>query len=70
MKYRIIVGGILEESWKNWLSDFNVLIKKENNPPLTIIDVDIPDQHALIGIIIRLIRDLNLPLVSITQNGE
>ncbi len=66
MVYQIKIKGNLDQSWIDWLG--NVQIRKdilENVTIITTLTVDVEDQSSLFGILDR-IRDLNLPLVSVT----
>ena len=68
MVYLIKVGGVLDESWSNWLGDVKINVEEENGFQVTIIQSDVPDQPALFGILDR-IRDLNLTLISVEQSN-
>ena len=62
-KYRIIIKERLDPNWANWFGKITVDYDEQGN---TMLDVTIPDQPALHGVLDR-IRDLNLTLISITQ---
>lgn len=61
--YRIRVGGHLSDCWSDWLEGMAIECHPDGTTTLT---GEIVDQAALHGLIAR-IRDLALPLVSITR---
>jgi len=70
MIYQLIVNGALAQSWSEWLG--NCQIGTEFQPDgsvVTTLTVDAVDQSVLFGILDR-IRDLNIPLISVTKNGQ
>jgi len=65
--YRITLKGHLDESWAEWLANPTITHDADGN---TILTGPLVDQAALHGLL-RKIRDLNLPLISvITLGGE
>ena len=60
--YRITIKGHLDSEWSDWFN--GLTITKEDNGE-TILSGPIVDQTALHGILMR-IRDLGLPLLSLT----
>lgn len=63
--YRIIVSGLLDESWSEWLDGFTI---KAENDRTTITGV-VADQVCLRGILDRL-WDLNFELISVNRLDE
>jgi hypothetical protein len=61
MNYRIVVAGTLGKGAEDWFGD--AIIHSLNDQ--TVLDVSVPDQSALHGIL-RRIHDLHLQLVSVT----
>ena len=61
--YEIKVKGFLDKHWSVWLGGLEITQDECGNSLLTGV---LPDQAALHGILIQ-IRDLRLPLVSITS---
>lgn len=61
--YIIQLAGHLDESWTDWFYGLDLFYKEESNK--TIITGEIVDQSALHGIL-KKIRDLGLPLISIS----
>jgi hypothetical protein len=61
--YQIKVKGILDKHWSDWLGGLEITQDEYGNSLLTGV---LPDQAALHGILIQ-IRDLRLPLISITS---
>ena len=65
--YRITLKGHLDQSWAEWLANPTITYDAEGN---TILTGPLIDQAALHGLL-RKIRDLNLPLISVTTSrGE
>ena len=60
--YEIKVGGHLDEHWSEWLGDLSLTHDVQGNTRLA---GAIADQAALHGILAK-IRDLGLPLISLT----
>ena len=71
MLYQIKIKGELDQSWSEWLG--NVQIRPQSDEAegnTTLLIVDLTDMPALFGVLDR-IRDLNLPLISVTPlQGE
>lgn len=61
--YRIRVEGLLDDCWSDWLEGMAIERQPDGATTLT---GPIVDQTALHGVIAR-IRDLGLPLLSITR---
>jgi len=57
---KIKVQGILDEKWKDWFDDLDIIHDGDN----TILAGNIKDESALHGIL-DLIRNLNLKLISV-----
>ena len=67
MIYQIKINGTLDETWSNWLGDVDIhCAQSAEGGVITTLTVDLSDQAALFGILDH-IRDLNLGLVSVTQ---
>lgn len=70
MIYQLKVKGELDKSWSDWLGSFQVTSEKqEDGMVITTLTVDAADQSALFGILDR-VRDLNILLISVTNNGQ
>jgi len=61
--YSIKLKGRLSQEWSEWLEAMTIDYEGENE---TIVKVEILDQSALFGLL-KKIRDLGLPLISINQ---
>ena len=61
--YRITIQGQLESEWSEWFDGLTIASADEGQ---TILTGPIVDQAALHGILIK-IRDLGLPLLSLTR---
>ena len=59
--YQVRVKGHLGRRWANWLKDVKVHQEKNGE---TIITCTVADQSALFGLL-RKVRDLGLPLISV-----
>lgn len=63
--YRIWVRGLLGPSWSKRLLGLAVrTIQLPGEPPATMLEGELPDQAALIGVLLTL-HELHLPLLSI-----
>jgi hypothetical protein len=65
--YRIELQGLLKEKWAVWLN--SKVLSFDNETSHTAITVAVPDQAVLRGILNKL-WDLNLTLISVTQELE
>jgi hypothetical protein len=69
MVYKIRVKGELDQSWGSWLGDVRLTCHTaDDGSVITTLVADFADQPALFGALDR-IRDLNLPLISVTIAG-
>ena len=64
--FEIRIKSKLDPHWKSWFEDFSFRYEGED---ITILCGPVPDQAFLHGILER-IRDLNLPLLSVTEKKE
>ncbi len=65
MIYQIRVLGWLDESWSDWLGGMAITFARESDGSvITTLTGEIVDQAALHGVL-NLIRDLNIPLLSV-----
>jgi hypothetical protein len=65
MKYQLRIQGELGQGWANWFG--GAAISRED-AGVTLLTCEVPDQAALHGLL-RKLRDLGLPLISITRLG-
>jgi hypothetical protein len=61
--YHITLQGRLERRWTRWFGDVTITLDADGNTKLT---CTVIDQAALYGLL-RKIRDLGLPLISVTR---
>lgn len=61
--YEIRIKGHLDDGWQDWLDGW-IMTREEDGT--TLLSGPVPDQPALYGIL-RRVRDLGLPLVSVNQ---
>lgn len=61
--YHITLQGQLEHRWTRWLGDATITLDAQGNTRLA---CTVVDQAALYGLL-RKIRDLGLPLISVTR---
>lgn len=64
--YRIRIQGHLHDRWADWFEGFDIERQADGT---TLLVGEIVDQAALHGVIAR-IRDLGIPLISVTQAGN
>ena len=63
--YQIRIEGYLDDQWTDWFSGLSVSLEENGDTLLTGLVVD---QAALFGLL-KKIRDLGLPLVSLNRGG-
>ena len=61
--YQIILKGYLNESWADWFEGMTFTYERDGT---TTLQGEIVDQAALHGML-KIIRDLGLPLISVNQ---
>lgn len=61
--YHVTLQGQLERRWTRWFGDVTITADAEGNTKLA---CTVVDQAALFGLL-RKIRDLGLPLISVTR---
>lgn len=64
--YEIRVEGYLSNSWSSWFEGLSI---RHESSGETILEGPLADQAALHGVLMR-IRDLGLPLVSVTRQEQ
>ena len=62
--YQICVQGYLEDRWADWFE--GMTLERDDARHMTTLTGAVPDQAALHGLLAR-IRDLGLPLLSVTR---
>ena len=68
--YQIIVKGVLDPSWSDWLSGFALATATaDDGTHITILTGPIPDQAALRGTLSK-IWDLNLEVIAFFRNHD
>jgi hypothetical protein len=61
--YEIRIAGHLDAHWKDWFDGMSITLEEDG---ATLLSGPVPDQPALYGLL-RKVRDLGLPLVSVNQ---
>lgn len=62
--YEIRIGGHLDvQRWTEWFEDVTITLAESGD---TVLTGPVPDQAALYGLL-RKVRDLGMPLISITS---
>jgi hypothetical protein len=64
--YEIRIEGHLSDSWSSWFEDLTISHESSGE---TVLQGLLADQAALHGVLMR-IRDLGLPLVSVTRQKQ
>ena len=64
--YRIRIQGHLDQRWTSW---FDGLTLTHDNDGTTLLQGQVADQAALHGLLTK-VRDMGLPLVSVTRWSE
>lgn len=62
--YQIMVPGLLDQCWSDWVDDMTVTVQSEGDTPQITILTGVVDQAALQGLLRRL-YSLGLPLISV-----
>jgi len=62
--YQIVVKGHLDSEWSDWFDGMAIMLGENGE---TILSGPLADQTALHGVLMK-IRDLGLPLLSLTRN--
>jgi hypothetical protein len=65
MIYLIRIKGHLGPQWVDWFEDMTITLEPDGD---TVLTGPVVDQSALYGLLRRL-RDIGLPLLSVTQAG-
>ena len=65
-RYQIIIGGLIDEAWSNWLSNLEISWSPSGTTELC---GEVADQAALHGLLQR-IRDLGLTLIAVKPIEE
>lgn len=63
MVYQIRVKGHLDPRWRDWFGDMTITLEDNGQ---TLLTCPVVDQAALYGLL-RKVRDLSLPLISVTR---
>lgn len=66
LKIEIQIKGCIDTDWSEWLGGLTITHTEQNE---TILTGALPDQAALYGLIAQ-IRNLGLPLVSVTTEEQ
>lgn len=63
--YRICVSGLLGPNWNERLMGMAIRhVQREDEPPTTVLEGELVDQAALIGVLLAL-YELHMPMLSI-----
>ncbi len=63
MVYQIRIKGHLDGQWTDWFEGLTITLEEDGN---TLLSGPVPDQAALHGLL-KKVRDLGMPLVSVSQ---
>jgi len=63
MIYQIRIRGHLDSQWTDWFDGFSITLEENGD---TLLSGSVTDQAALYGLL-RKVRDLGMPLVSVVQ---
>jgi hypothetical protein len=66
MRYEVRLEGLLGDEWADWFGDHALVREGEG---VTLLTCDVADQAALFGIL-RRVRDLGMPLLSIYRVSD
>ena len=66
MEYKIRIEGELGDEWAGWFGDLALVREGEG---VTLLTCSVVDQAALFGIL-RKVRDLGMPLLSVYRIGN
>lgn len=61
--YQIRIRGHLDSQWTDWFDGFSITLEENGD---TLLSGSVTDQAALYGLL-RKVRDLGMPLVSVVQ---
>ena len=64
--YRLLVKGSLDRKWSDWFDGFAIMPLTDDE---TLLVGPVMDQAALYGLLAK-IRDLGLPLLSVSRLGD
>jgi hypothetical protein len=64
--YEFRVAGRLDQRWSSWFGDLSISAGTDGT---TVLNGPVADQSELHGVLTK-IRDLGLPLISVTRTGE
>ncbi len=62
--YRIRVQGVLGEHWSDYFGGLNIAVTHQRDPPETVLNGEIVDQSALMGVL-NALYDMGFPLLAI-----
>jgi hypothetical protein len=66
MEYQIRIKGHLSHNWSDWFAGYSITLEENGQ---TLLTGQVTDQAALHGVIHK-IRDLGMPLISVTSNNS